>query len=56
MSNRKKYVKKLVSQEIQRKRRLKKKLRRQKILAGRRKNLLNKATSEAASNQVSTRR
>ncbi|MDH5680721.1 MAG: hypothetical protein OEZ36_03975 [Spirochaetota bacterium] len=43
MSNRKKYIEKLLKMENLRKRRLKKKLKRQKKLAGRRKELLNKA-------------
>lgn len=41
MSNRKKYNEKLRKIEVLRKRRLKKKLRRNKILAGRRKNEMN---------------
>ncbi len=50
MANRKKYNEKLIKLEIQRKKRLKKKLKRQKVLAGRRKDYLNKLSSASDSN------
>ncbi|MDH5681890.1 MAG: hypothetical protein OEZ36_09895 [Spirochaetota bacterium] len=48
MANRKKYIEKILKMENLRKRRLAKKLKRQKKLAGRRKELLNKANKTPA--------
>lgn len=48
MANRKKYDEKLKKIEIQRKRKLRKKLKRKKILAGRKKQMLNQFKSSSS--------